>query len=177
MNGVFRTRSFSRWMRKIGLTDSVVCEAVLEMRHGLVDADLGGGVLKKRVPLPGRGKRGGGRTLVATRWAGRWVFLFGFGKNERDNIALDELVPLQLLAVKLLTYDDNEIARALACGELTEVHCGHAEIQEPTDGGNTRDRRWPSFGWSDQQAAYAGIRCAVPTGRRTDGRNRNSCPA
>ncbi|MFY9138571.1 MAG: type II toxin-antitoxin system RelE/ParE family toxin, partial [Zwartia sp.] len=33
------------------------------MTHGLIDADLGGGILKKRVGLSGRGKRGGARTL------------------------------------------------------------------------------------------------------------------
>nr|WP_263469118.1 type II toxin-antitoxin system RelE/ParE family toxin [Stenotrophomonas sp. CFS3442] len=32
------------------------------MEGGLVDADLGGGIFKKRVALPGRGKRGSVRT-------------------------------------------------------------------------------------------------------------------
>ena len=66
MNRVFKTRHFSRWMRKTALTDNSLCVAVLEMVQGLIDADLGGGVLKKRVGLAGRGKRGGTRTLVAT---------------------------------------------------------------------------------------------------------------
>ncbi|NCW39895.1 MAG: hypothetical protein EBV79_06665 [Betaproteobacteria bacterium] len=59
MSRVFKTRHFSRWMRKTGLTDSSLCTAVLEMAQGLIDADLGGGVFKKRVGLAGRGKRGG----------------------------------------------------------------------------------------------------------------------
>lgn len=66
MSRVFKTRHFSRWMRKTELTDSSLCAAVLEMAQGLIDADLGGGVVKKRVGLAGRGKRGGARTLVAT---------------------------------------------------------------------------------------------------------------
>jgi hypothetical protein len=177
MDGVFRTRSFSRWMKKGGLTDTVLWEAVLEMRHGLVDADLGGGVVKKRVPLPGRGKRGGARALVATCWRGRWVFLFGFGKNDRDNIEGVELVALQLLSAKLLAYDDNQIAQALACGELMEVHGGHEEVQEPIDGRDPRDGGWVAFGWPHQQAAHAGIRCAVPLGRGAHGCERDSHPA
>ncbi|WP_343294037.1 type II toxin-antitoxin system RelE/ParE family toxin [Vandammella animalimorsus] len=59
MSRVFKTRYFSRWMHKTALTDPALCAAVEEMRCGLVDADLGGGVVKKRVALPGRGKSGG----------------------------------------------------------------------------------------------------------------------
>ena len=64
MRRVFKTRQFSKWMRKTDLTDTALCQAVQEMVSGLVDADLGGDVLKKRVALPGRGKRGGVRTLT-----------------------------------------------------------------------------------------------------------------
>lgn len=63
---VFKTRYFNRWMRKTELTDAALCEAVREMLQGLIDAHLGGGLVKKRVGLGGRGKRGGARTLVAT---------------------------------------------------------------------------------------------------------------
>ncbi len=69
MRRVFKTRHFSRWLRKSDLTDAALCAAVSEMVAGLIDAEWGGDVLKKRVALPGRGKRGGARTLVATRKA------------------------------------------------------------------------------------------------------------
>ena len=65
MRRVFKTRHFSRWMRKTELIDQALCEAVVAMEQGLIDADLGGGVIKKRVALPGRGKSGSTRTLVA----------------------------------------------------------------------------------------------------------------
>ena len=55
---VFQTRTFNRWMRKTGLPEDALCDAVSEMTRGLVDADLGGGVIKKRIALPGQGKRG-----------------------------------------------------------------------------------------------------------------------
>ena len=67
-------------MRKTELKDNALCAAVSEMRQGLIDADLGGGVVKKRVGLAGRGKRGGVRTLVATNRGNRWFFVYGFKK-------------------------------------------------------------------------------------------------
>ncbi len=87
MRRVFKTRHFSRWMRKTELIDQVLCAAVSEMEKGLIDADLGGGVVKKRVPLPDRGKSGSTRTLVATNKGNRWFFVFGFEKNERANVS------------------------------------------------------------------------------------------
>ncbi|MDP2827553.1 MAG: type II toxin-antitoxin system RelE/ParE family toxin [Sulfuricellaceae bacterium] len=121
MRRVFRTRTFTRWMGKAGLSDAAICQAVLEMAEGLVDADLGGNVVKKRVALPGQGKRGGARTIVATRMADRWFFLYGFGKNERANIDKDELKVFQEVARELLTFDDQKLAIALSAGEIMEV--------------------------------------------------------
>ena len=121
MRRAFRTRTFTRWMRKAGLTDDALCDAVSEMAQGLVDADLGGHVVKKRVALPGQGKRGGARTIVATKMADRWVFLYGFGKNERANIDKDELKVFQEAAKDLLGFDDRQLTTALTAGEIVEV--------------------------------------------------------
>ena len=87
---VYKTRWFDRWARREGLSASSLCAAVREMSDGLVDADLGSGLVKKRVARPGQGKSGGYRTLVATYRASRWVFEFGFAKKERGNIVKDE---------------------------------------------------------------------------------------
>ncbi len=121
MNRVFRTRSFTRWMRKAGVTDRALCVAVSEMAQGLIDADLGGHLVKKRVPLSGQGKRGGARTIVATRMAERWFFVLGFAKNERANIDAAELKALQELAKHYLELSDQDIEHALNAGVLTEV--------------------------------------------------------
>ena len=87
---VFQTRPFSRWAKDFELTDEDLCRAVEEMVAGLVDADLGGGLVKKRIRLAGRGKRGGARVIVATRRSDRWFFVFGFAKNDRESIDHDE---------------------------------------------------------------------------------------
>lgn len=127
MRRVFRTRTFTRWMQKTGLADDSLVQAVSEMAQGLVDADLGGNVVKKRVALPGRGKRGGARTIVATNLGDRWFFLYGFGKNERANIDRDELKFFQEVAKELLGFDDRQIAKALSAGEIVEVLHGNDE--------------------------------------------------
>ncbi len=108
-------------MRKTELSDKSLCKAVSEMAQGLIDADLGGGVVKKRVALPGRGKSGGARTLVATNKGNRWFFVFGFEKNERANIDDDELRAIQETAKTLLAFKEPEIATALSSGELLEI--------------------------------------------------------
>jgi len=121
MKRIFRTRTFSRWMRGTGLADADLQRSVVEMEAGLIDADLGGRVVKKRVALHGGGKRGGARTLVATNRDDRWYFIFGFGKNERANIDRHELRALQQLASDLLGQTDVAIAAALKAGEIVEL--------------------------------------------------------
>ena len=108
-------------MQKAGLTDCGLRDSVSEMMQGLVDADLGGHLVKKRVALPGKGKRSGTRTIVATKRTGRWFFLYGFEKNERATVDKDELKMLQKLAKMLLEFDDYELEAALAAGEILEV--------------------------------------------------------
>jgi hypothetical protein len=138
---VFKTREFSRWVRRTGLSDATLCEAVAEMRMGLIDADLGGGVVKKRVALPGRGKRGGARTLVATNRADRWFFIFGFAKNERANVSGEELEALQALAADLLEYAANELESLIGTGALQEIcHDRKDPAKEPDPGHGSRDR-------------------------------------
>lgn len=120
---IYTTRWFDRWARKQGLPASSLCGAVREMAAGLVDADLGGGLVKKRVARPGQGKSGGFRTLVATNRGNRWVFLFGFPKNERSNIDKDEEEALKKLATHLLLLTAEALDKAQREGEIFEVNC------------------------------------------------------
>ena len=98
-------------------------QAVQELEKGLFDANLGGGLYKKRILHSGRGKRGGARTIIATRLKGAFFFLIGFAKNERENITRRELRALRDYANYLLDLSENEIDRALAQKELKEVNC------------------------------------------------------
>jgi hypothetical protein len=120
---IYNTRWFNRWARKQGLSTSSLCSAVREMASGLYEADLGGGLLKKRIARPGQGKSGGFRTLVATNKGNRWIFVFGFPKNERSNIDKDEEEALKRLATHLLSLTPQDLEKAKLADELVEVRC------------------------------------------------------
>ncbi len=113
-------------MRKSGVRDDDLCSAVAEMKDGLVDADLGGGVLKKRIALPGKGKRGSARTIVATNRNDRWFFVFGFKKNDRANITETELGALQKIAFDLMKQSGANLDVLTHRGELEEI-CNETE--------------------------------------------------
>lgn len=87
--------------------------------RGLIDADLGGGLIKQRVARAGEGRSGGYRTLIACRFGDFAVFLFGFAKSERDNIR-DELRELRAIARQWLA-DRWKIEKDAAAGVLIEV--------------------------------------------------------
>lgn len=117
----FKTRPFVRWLKKSGIANSDLCRAVDEMRQGLIDADLGGDLYKKRVAIGSKGKRGGARTIVAMNARGRWFFLYGFNKNERANINQRELMALQYLATDLLALSTKQLETAVEDNSLEEI--------------------------------------------------------
>lgn len=121
---IFKTRSFARWAKREGLIDRDLDDAVAEMAKGLIDARLGGGLIKKRIARMGHGKRGGYRVILASNLRDRWVFMFGFAKNERDNIDNDELRLMKRLASAFLEMDDRMLEKALISGEIVEISHG-----------------------------------------------------
>ena len=122
MKRILKTRTFNRWLRKTLLTDAALLKAIDEMEQGLVDADLGGNIYKKRVALPGRGKSGSTRTLIATNRQNRWFFMFGFEKNDKENITQAELAYLQEVSQIFLGYSSDELQLAIDKGEFLEVY-------------------------------------------------------
>jgi hypothetical protein len=118
---IFKTKTFSRWLNKNDLNNRYLLEAVEEMEKGLIDADLGCNVYKKRVKRPGMGKRSGARVIVATKLLKRWYLMFGFTKNEKLNISDDELLSLQETAKRLLNLSDQEIEAAISANQLEEL--------------------------------------------------------
>ena len=99
---VFTVKAFGRFQRREGISDAALCKAVQDAEGGLVDANLGGGLIKLRVARKGQGKRGSFRILLAFRIRDRAVFLYGFAKSDRDNIDVDELKEFRWRAVELL---------------------------------------------------------------------------
>ena len=95
---IFKTKWFARYARRERIFDARLCEAVRRAEDGLIDADLGGGVIKQRIARPGQGRSGGYRLLIAFRPSDRAVFMLGFAKSDRDNITPDELESLKRAA-------------------------------------------------------------------------------
>jgi hypothetical protein len=121
MKRIFKTRYFSRWMRKTELSDELLYMAICEMEQGFIDADLSGGLFKKRIALPRKGKSGSTRTLLATNKDDRWFFVFGYEKKERANINKTELSALKTIAADLLIYSNDELNKAVTDNKLEEL--------------------------------------------------------
>ena len=118
---IYQSRAFARWAAREGIRDKDLRIAVKEIERGLIDAMLGGNVLKKRIALAGQGKRGGVRTLIAYQRLNKAFFIYGFAKNARANIKTDELKALKAYAAVLFGYSEQELATAVKAGALIRV--------------------------------------------------------
>jgi hypothetical protein len=118
---IYKTKTFARFARSERVADVTLCDAIANAERGLVDADLGGGLIKLRVARPGQGKSGGYRMLIAFRSKLRAVFLFGFAKSGLDNIDDDQLATLREVASIWLAADTKKIGRAIKDEILIEV--------------------------------------------------------
>ncbi|WP_312283902.1 type II toxin-antitoxin system RelE/ParE family toxin [Candidatus Igneacidithiobacillus taiwanensis] len=123
MKRVLKRKDFARWQTSEKLPDAALCKAVAEMESGLIDADLGGFLYKKRVARPGAGKSGGFRTLLSARIGSRYIFLHGFPKSEKANISPEEKKALQFAGKVFLELDAHALEKALLSGVLLEVDC------------------------------------------------------
>jgi hypothetical protein len=120
---VLKRKDFARWQAGEKLPDASLCEAAHEMEAGLIDADLGGFLYKKRVARPGGGKSGGYRMLLSARIGSRYVFLHGFPKSDKGNITPDERKALQFAGKVFLELSTEELMTAMEIGVLSEVRC------------------------------------------------------
>lgn len=115
------TKEFAKWADKHGLTITDLADALDEVAGGSFEADLGGHVLKKRVPFPGQGKRGSGRTIICFKKDDRAIFVHGFAKNEKANMSKKELIAFRRVAEILLNLSPDQIARSISTGTFIEV--------------------------------------------------------
>ncbi len=118
---VYKTQVFDKWAKKENILNSALCEVVDEMHKGLIDADLGSGLVKKRMGKTGHGKRGSYRTLLAFKNNYRAIFLTGFSKNEMENIASDEKIVFKRLCTIYLSMSEIEIENMCNTRKLIEV--------------------------------------------------------
>lgn len=118
---IFKTKVFIRFARHEKISDSMLFEAIERAERGLIDADLGGNIIKQRLARKGQGRSKGYRVLIAVRLEERYIFIDGFGKNEKANIKDNELEVLKTLGSVWLNADDKSIKTSLKNGILEEI--------------------------------------------------------
>lgn len=120
---IFLNKWFRRFALKEAISDVSLCDAVQRAARGLVDADLGGGVIKQRIARQGEGRSSGFRTVVIYAAGDRAFFVFGYAKSDRENITKEELKGFRELAKQMLNYDVEQLESAVRNETLSEVNC------------------------------------------------------
>ena len=118
---VFKNAWFGRFARKEKISADVLWEAVDRAERGLIDADLGGGVIKQRIARPGEGKSKGYRSIVIYRKEDKAFFVYGFPKSEMSNIRDDEEEQFKKAAKFILALSDDQIRQLIEGGQFEEV--------------------------------------------------------
>ena len=119
---VFKAKGFSKFARREGIADAKLCEAVKDAESGKIDADYGGGVIK-RISRPNEGKSGGYRAIILFRIAHLAFFVHGFAKNDQANIDASDEKDFKELAKHLLASTEEDLQRLLASRQFLEVMC------------------------------------------------------
>ena len=117
----FKNKRFTKFARKQGISDEQLLEVVRRAETGQIDADLGGGVIKQRIERQGQGKRGGYRTIMLYRSQERAFFVYGFAKNEQENISGEELAVIREMATLYLTMTEKNLKIMIDNADLWEV--------------------------------------------------------
>jgi hypothetical protein len=136
---VFKATTFARVAAKASIADRVLFRAAREVQGGIVEANLGGGVFKKRVAREGAGKSGGYRCIVVFDFGERLFFVDMFAKSDRDNISASDAKLFKQLAAELLNCDDAAVEKLLSSGAYVEIleediDAENDENQEAADG-------------------------------------------
>ncbi len=118
---VYLPKSFQRQADKEGVSDEACREAVRKAEKGLVDAPLGGGLIKQRISTGNRGAAKGSRAIIFYRRGELAIFLHIFAKQRKANLTKSELAEYLSLAGFLDALSDaklRELAAVRAWREL-----------------------------------------------------------
>ena len=118
---IFKVKWFARFARKERISDAALLAAIRRAEYGLVDADLGGHLIKQRVARAGQGRSGGYRTIIAIRTGQRAFYLYGFAKSTQADLAPDEEENYKAAAKRLLDLSEETLSGLVEVGALTEI--------------------------------------------------------
>ena len=115
------TKWFNKWAKKSKLKDKDLLETIENLKDGLSTADLGSNLFKVRVKRENSGKSSGFRTIVVYKENERAIFLYGFGKNEKENITKTELLYFKKLGNDFLALSPDEIKQLIENKSLFNI--------------------------------------------------------
>jgi hypothetical protein len=118
---IFKSKWFDKFARKERIDDEKLRSAIKRAESGLVDADYGGGVIKQRIARPNEGKSGGYRSIIIFHRGDRSFFMYGFAKNDHDNIDENDERDFKDAAVSLLALSDSQLNELVGDGKFTEI--------------------------------------------------------
>jgi hypothetical protein len=129
MLSVYKNKPFARFAKKARISDADLWKTACLANEGMIDAHLGGGVIKQRIARAGEGKSGGSRSIILFKKDDRAVYVYGFEKKDLANIRSNELEAFRELAEVILGYTKAEIMKRVQDGALFVV-------EEPQEGDN-----------------------------------------
>ena len=111
---VYLTRAFHRDAEREGVTDDDCLEAMRKAERGLIDASLGGGLIKQRIATGNRGAAKGSRAVVFYKRGEVAVFLHVFQKSRKANLSKSELTEYLKLARFLAALTEANLRELVA---------------------------------------------------------------
>lgn len=118
---IFKDAWFCRFARREKIKDAALKDAIVRAEKGIIDADLGGGVIKQRIARPGQGKSGGYRSVILFRKGELAFFVYGFAKSDREDIDPDEVAGFRKLAKGYFALSEKQLETMLKDARLKEV--------------------------------------------------------
>jgi len=118
---IYKNSWFAKFARKERISDAALRDAIDRAARGLVDTDLGSGLIKQRVAREGAGKSGGYRTLIFFRAGERSIFVFDFAKSDKANLDAEEPAEFKKAAKELLQFSQQQVDALVEIGRLMEV--------------------------------------------------------
>lgn len=127
---IFLTAWFERFAKRQGIEDSALYDAVFRADEGLIDADLGGGVIKQRIARRNEGRSRGFRSVIVFRRGDRAVFVYGFAKSDRGNLRRDELEAYRSFADEVLGYEEADLTKVVGSDKWRELEDDGKDVPE-----------------------------------------------
>lgn len=118
---IYKTRPFNRFCLRSDIEDAILIAAVKRAEIGLIDADLGGGVIKQRLARKGQGKSGGYRIILLLKVSEMCFIVHGYPKKEKDNLTTKEEKAFKEMAKHMLNMSTPHLLKLIQNRDIIEV--------------------------------------------------------